>query len=64
MSESSLKELIREVNFNATKAKNIIAMAEKVIVEKGGKMPESFEGIQKFKGVGEKIALLYMLVGF
>ena len=57
-----MKLLIYEANFNTTKAKRILVAAKRIKTEMDGRMPETYEDIIKFDGVGEKIALLYMLV--
>lgn len=57
MDESELIKLIYEVNFNATKAKRIKEMAQLI---RNSNMPKTLEETMKIKGVGEKIALLYM----
>ncbi|CAD8175512.1 unnamed protein product [Paramecium octaurelia] len=61
MDEPELIKLIYEVNFNVTKAKRIKDLAQ-LAIYKG--MPKTFEETIKIKGVGEKIALLYMQVAF
>lgn len=59
-----IKKIVHNANYNHTKAKRIVALAQKILNEHDGKMPETYEQVLKIDGVGEKIALLYMLVAF
>lgn len=61
MEVPDIKKIIFEVNFNLTKAQRIKNMAE-LALTKG--MPDSYEKTIEIKGVGEKIAILYMLIAF
>ena len=62
MTAEDIKKIIYDVNYNATKARRIVIAALRIKIELKGKMPEKFEEVLEFEGVGEKIALLYMLV--
>jgi endonuclease III len=53
---------VYKANFNSTKARRILTAAERVKKDLKGEMPQTYEDVMLFEGVGEKIALLYMLV--
>jgi len=60
MDEEVLLEMIKEVNFKRTKAKNIKAAAKLVVEEYGGKVPDNLDKLLEFPGVGYKIGILYL----
>jgi len=51
-----LEEIIRSTGFFRAKAKNLRAMAEKVVAEHAGKIPGDLETLTKLPGVGRKTA--------
>lgn len=53
-----VEELIRSCGFFRTKAKDIVAMAQKIISDFGGKVPDSIEDLTSLPGVGRKTANL------
>ncbi len=53
---SELEQDIRSTGFYRNKAKNIIAMANSVIHDHGGKVPGDMEGLLSLAGVGRKTA--------
>ena len=53
---SSIETIIRPINYYKTKAKNIKAMAEKVVEEFNGKLPSDHEILMTLPGVGRKTA--------
>ncbi len=61
---SKLEELIKGVGLNKSKAKNIRAMAEKLIKEYNGQVPADFNELLKLPGVGRKTANVMLAVGF
>lgn len=49
-------EIIRPVGYFNTKSKNIIALAQKVISDFGGEIPQDMDALQTLPGVGRKTA--------
>lgn len=54
----NVEELIRSCGFFRTKAKDIVAMAQKIISDFGGKVPDNIEDLTSLPGVGRKTANL------
>ena len=63
MDQTDLEKAIFSCGFYRNKAKNIIA-ASKAIVESGGKVPDTFDGLLALPGVGRKTANVVYDVGF
>jgi endonuclease-3 len=57
-------ELIRTVGLAPTKAKNLKAMAAKLIDEHGGRVPADIEALEELPGVGHKTASVMMCQAF
>ena len=55
---SDVEELIRSCGFYHDKAKSIIGMAQKIISDFGGKVPDNIEDLTSLPGVGRKTANL------
>lgn len=55
---ADIEELIRSCGFFRTKAKDIVAMAQKIISDFGGKVPDNIEDLTSLQGVGRKTANL------
>lgn len=55
-----IKYLIREIGLSNTKAKNLKAMAEMLIADFNGIVPDNFEDLEKLPGVGHKTASVVM----
>lgn len=53
-----VEALIRSCGFFRTKAKDIVAMAQKIISDFGGKVPDNIEDLTSLPGVGRKTANL------
>ena len=53
-----VEELIRSCGFYHTKARDLIAMAQKLVAEHGGNVPDSIEALTALPGVGRKTANL------
>lgn len=60
LGEPKLKEFIKTIGLFNSKAKNIIALSEKLIAEYGSKVPESREALQTLPGVGRKTANVWL----
>jgi endonuclease-3 len=58
-----LEDMIRPVNFYRTKAKRIKQIAKEIVERHNGKVPNNFDELIKFKGVGRKTANIVMVYG-
>lgn len=56
LSEEALGEKIRSCGFYKNKSKNILGATREIILNYGGKVPETFEELIKLPGVGRKTA--------
>ena len=54
--QGDVEELIRSTGFFRNKAKNLIAMAQALVAEHGGEVPETMETLHALPGVGRKTA--------
>ena len=59
-----LEPYIRSLGFFRTKAKNLAAMAEMLVTDFGGEVPETREGLMKLPGVGRKTANVVLAFAF
>lgn len=59
-----LEDFIHPCGFYKTKAKHIKEMAQKLLQEYDGKVPETMEDLRKLPGVGRKTANVMMLEAF
>lgn len=59
-----IKELIKEIGLSNTKAKNLKAMAEMLLKDFNGVVPQTFEELEKLPGVGHKTASVVMSQAF
>ncbi len=57
-------ELIRTIGLFRTKAKNVVALSEKLIADFGGKVPDTREALETLPGVGRKTANVVLNVAF
>jgi endonuclease-3 len=64
VSQKDLEKLIYSTGFYRAKAKNIRAMAKKIIENHGGKLPNSMEELVKLPGIGRKTANIILSEGF
>ena len=55
---ADVEECIRSCGFFRSKAKNIVAAANKIISDFGGKLPDTIDGLVTLPGVGRKTANL------
>jgi len=62
--EPELMETIKRIGMYKTKARNLIAMARMLANEYGGIVPNSYDDLIKFPGVGRKTANVVLSVGF
>jgi endonuclease-3 len=64
LGEEKLREYIKTVGLYRNKAKNVIAMSQKLIDEFGGEVPRSREALQSLPGVGRKTANVVLNMAF
>ena len=64
LGEEGLKEHIKTIGLFNTKAKNVIAMAEKLVEEFGGDVPQFREALVTLPGVGRKTANVVLNCAF
>jgi len=57
-------DLIRTIGLYRNKAKNVVALSEKLIAEHGGAVPRSREALEALPGVGRKTANVVLNIAF
>lgn len=61
---SQVSEYIKRIGMYKTKANNIVGMAQKLVSEYGGQVPEDYDALVSLPGVGRKTANVVLSVGF
>jgi endonuclease-3 len=64
LGEERVTELIRTIGLYRNKAKNIVALAKKLIDEHDGEVPRSREALEALPGVGRKTANVVLNIAF
>ncbi len=64
LGEERVREYIRTIGLYRNKAKNVIALSEKLIAEHASKVPESREALEDLPGVGRKTANVVLNIAF
>ena len=64
LGEAGLTDKIKSIGIYRNKAKNLIALAGKLIAEHGGKVPSTREGLETLPGVGRKTANVVLNIAF
>ena len=64
LGEAKVTELIRTIGLFRTKARNLIALSEKLVADYGGKVPETRAELETLPGVGRKTANVVLNVAF
>jgi endonuclease-3 len=64
LGEDKVRDLIKTIGLFRTKAKNVIALSQKLIAEHGGEVPRSREALQALPGVGRKTANVVLNMAF
>ena len=59
-----IKEIIKEIGLSSTKAKHIFELSHLLIQHHQGKVPNTFEELEKLPGVGHKTASVVMSQAF
>ncbi len=64
LGEDTVREHVRTIGLFRTKAKNVIALSEKLIAEFGGEVPATREALESLPGVGRKTANVVLNIAF
>ena len=64
LGEDGLKQHIKTIGLFNTKAKNVIALSEKLIADYGGEVPRDRDALETLPGVGRKTANVVMNTAF
>lgn len=62
--EERLVELLHGATFPEPKARDIHELSRRIVDEHAGEVPDTPDGLMRFRGVGPKIAALTLAVGF
>ncbi|MBD3845250.1 endonuclease III [Bosea sp. SSUT16] len=64
LGEGTVREHIKTIGLYRNKAKNVIALSEKLIAEFGGEVPATREALESLPGVGRKTANVVLNIAF
>jgi endonuclease-3 len=64
LGKKRIEKLIKSIGLFRVKAKSIYLMSKQLLQKHGGKVPKSFEELEKLPGVGHKTASVVMSQGF
>ncbi|HKZ96314.1 MAG TPA: endonuclease III [Hyphomicrobiaceae bacterium] len=64
LGEEKLREYVKTIGLYRNKAKNIIALSERLVAGHGGRVPADREALEELPGVGRKTANVVMNVAF
>ncbi|MDB2591891.1 endonuclease III [Candidatus Pelagibacter bacterium] len=64
LGRKKIEKLIKKIGIFRVKAKNIYLMSKQVLEKHNGKVPKTFEELEKLPGVGHKTASVVMSQGF
>jgi endonuclease-3 len=64
LGEDKVRDLVRTIGLYRTKAKNVIALSEKLIAEFGGQVPGDRAALESLPGVGRKTANVVLNMAF
>jgi len=64
LGETRVRELIKTIGLFRTKAKNVVALSQKLLGEHGGQVPRSREALEALPGVGRKTANVVLNIAF
>jgi endonuclease III len=64
LGEERVRELIKTIGLFRTKAKNVVGLSERLVVEHGGLVPPSREALEALPGVGRKTANVVLNIAF
>ena len=64
LGRKKIEKLIKSIGLFRVKAKSVYLMSKQILERHGGKVPKSFEELEKLPGVGHKTASVVMSQGF
>ena len=64
LGQKKIEKLIKSIGIFRVKAKSIYLMSKQLLEKHGGKVPRTFEELEKLPGVGHKTASVVMSQGF
>jgi endonuclease-3 len=64
LGEAKVQEHIKTIGLYRNKAKNVIALSERLIAEHGGQVPHDREALEALPGVGRKTANVVLNIAF
>jgi endonuclease-3 len=64
LGEAGVRERIKTIGLFNSKAKNVIALSQRLIDEHGGEVPQTREDLVKLPGVGRKTANVVLNIAF
>jgi len=64
LGKKRIEKLIKSIGLFRVKAKSIYLMSKQLLEKHGGKVPKTFEDLEKLPGVGHKTASVVMSQGF
>jgi endonuclease-3 len=64
LGEDKVRDLIKTIGLFRTKAKNVVALSQKLVAEHGGMVPASREALEALPGVGRKTANVVLNIAF
>jgi endonuclease-3 len=64
LGEDRVRDLIKTIGLFRTKAKNVVALSEKLVAEHGGQVPRLREALEALPGVGRKTANVVLNIAF
>ena len=64
LGEARVQDLIKTIGLFRTKAKNVVALSQKLVDEHGGEVPRSREALEALPGVGRKTANVVLNIAF
>ena len=64
LDETEIARLLDGASFPDPKARDLRELSRRIMIEHGGAVPDTAEGLTAFRGVGPKIAALTLAVGF
>lgn len=64
LGEERVRDLVRTIGLYRTKAKNVIALSERLIADFGGQVPTTREALESLPGVGRKTANVVLNIAF
>ena len=64
LGEDKVRDLIKTIGLYRTKAKNVVALSQKLVAQHGGEVPRDRAALEALPGVGRKTANVVLNVAF